>query len=380
MDDLLDIGPGYGQNNFTDDCMNLDLMSMCNLHGLKIINYNIGGLSSNFDLIEILLNAKDKEKRVDILNVNETWLSSNSLKNDLKIAGYKYVRMDRVNINKTKGGGFIIYYADHLNIDFDCYKDKRISNDYFEFLPYKIKCKESRDILMCFFYKPPDGSHKNLSHIADFLENVQGNMSVILAGDSNIDQTKNSKPRDEFQSLCHNYNLTITNTSIPTHFRKDSNSVIDLICCSSDMHVQTGILNFTSNNDYGHLPTFLIYDCIPDTLSNTTKFCSRNLRNFNETEYVRDLKESDWAPFFNNVDPSYCWDYFTGIITQTLDKKYPLKNHKKKVLNTSWLDNEALDIIGQRNRLFKKARRSGRDIDWALAKENQSRAKKDSGK
>ena len=100
------------------------------------------------------------------------------------------------------------------------------------------------------------------------------------------------------------------------------------------------------------------------------------MEEFNETEYVRDLKESDWAPFFNNVDPSYCWDYFTGIITQTLDKKYPLKNHKKKVLNTSWLDNEALDIIGQRNRLFKKARRSGRDIDWALAKENQSRAKK----
>ena len=121
-----------------------DLYDSC---GLKIINYNIGGISKNFNLIEMLLSNKKQGQQPDVLNISETWLGKNSrIKLDIK--GYKYIRKDRAGLRKKKGGGLLVYYAENLSIDTEVYENYMYSSDDFEMLPYLIKCKEE-NIIVC---------------------------------------------------------------------------------------------------------------------------------------------------------------------------------------------------------------------------------------
>ena len=194
------------------------LEELYNIKGLKIINYNIGGINKNFNLIETLLSNKNKNSQPHILNVSETWLGINS-RTKLEIKGYKYIRRDRKGVKKKKGGGFLIYYAENLNIDFDVYASYMISNDDLEFLPYIVNCDHNK-VLVCHVYKPPNAKIDELDYLNNFLSKIPRSMHTLVCGDLNINMVRVSANRTHLECLCLSHSLKNYKQNHPNPLQK----------------------------------------------------------------------------------------------------------------------------------------------------------------
>ena len=84
--------------------------------GLHIANLNICHIKPKLDDIKIMLS---ESKNVDILGLCETFLDSSVDDETLHIPNYHFERKDRTRtdnmVGKSKGGGILIYLANHLN-------------------------------------------------------------------------------------------------------------------------------------------------------------------------------------------------------------------------------------------------------------------------
>lgn len=73
-------------------------MDIIKAPGLISINLNIRSLPSKFEQVEILL----ENESIKILNLSQSWLSSEINNNSIRIENYKIYRLDRKK--KKKGG------------------------------------------------------------------------------------------------------------------------------------------------------------------------------------------------------------------------------------------------------------------------------------
>ena len=84
---------------------------MANVHshnGLKLAHLNIRSLPRNLDQLRILLHNKP----IDVLSLNETFLTADIFDDDVSIPGYLLCRNDR---GSRHGGGVAFYVIDNLS-------------------------------------------------------------------------------------------------------------------------------------------------------------------------------------------------------------------------------------------------------------------------
>lgn len=207
---------------------------------MKVMSLNIRSLLPKIEEFRKIVLDND----YDIVTVTETWLSQNIPNEHVLINGYKLFRNDR----SGRGGGVAIYVKSCLDkvVLVDC-----ISYISFEQLWVSFILK-NKYYCVGVIYRPPN------SHINDFLTNFDDTLSILApkfnylmcTGDININLLHFNRVTESFGNILAGYDL---NQCIlePTRFVNTSQTLLDIIACSSDMQVSQ--IKITSlNHPYDH--------------------------------------------------------------------------------------------------------------------------------
>ena len=201
-----------------------------------------------------------------------------------------------------------------------------------------------------------------MQHPTDIVNDVSinGNRDVFLMGDFNIQY--NDKTSAQYKELIQFEQLTSLSQVIDEPTRKDN--TIDLIFTNCDNISQKAILNvYISDHD-------LIY-CTRRKRHSTsfkTVFIGRSYRNYDRAHLQMVLSNHDWTDYMNFNDVNHCWDYILHLINSHLEEMCPIRNRIVHSRNEPWITNEYLELIFEKNRAWKKAKKSKKDEDIAHAK------------
>ena len=113
---------------------------------LNIVHWNVRGLTSKINEINLLLNQS--RESIDVISLNETWLTSNT--NELRgLTHYDLINKPRIN-RKGGGVGFLI----RSDIPHRRRTDLELDTIKTEHAVVELKCKSQ--ILICSMYRPPN--------------------------------------------------------------------------------------------------------------------------------------------------------------------------------------------------------------------------------
>ena len=108
------------------------------------------------------------------------------------------------------------------------------------------------------------------------------------------------------------------------------------------------------------------------------------LKNYNEAEFLRDLRMIDWNRVTTHNNPNQMWDVWKHLLACVIDKHAPLRTKRVKNKRSPWITNELLremhtrdfpsiwkhfkDARNKENNSVKKAKRKYEldNIHWLL--------------
>ena len=217
---------------------------------LNIVHWNVRGLSSKTDEINLLLSQL--RDSIDVISLNETWLSSNT-KELNGLTQYKLINKPRIN---RKAGG-----VRRTDLELD-----RIKTEH---AVVELKCRSQ--ILICSMYRPPNSDIN--SFLNEYTELITGPKhercaNIVVCLDHNLDLLKHikHKPTRKFIESTTDMNLLPVITK-PTRITHGSATLIDNIMISEKLQLKysSGIM---INNMSDHLPCYLT---LPDETNHEHK-------------------------------------------------------------------------------------------------------------
>ena len=100
----------------------------------------------------------------------------------------------------------------------------------------------------------------------------------------------------------------------------------------------------------------------------------RQLKNFNEAEFLRDLRMIDWKRVKTHNNPNEMWDFWKHLLASVIDKLAPLRTKRVKNKRSPWITNELLHEIHKRDSLKKKAASTNDLSIWKQFKDARNKA------
>ena len=91
----------------------------------------------------------------------------------------------------------------------------------------------------------------------------------------------------------------------------------------------------------------------------------RQLKNFNEAEFLRDLRMIDWNRVTTHNNPNELWDVWKHLLASVIDKHALLRTKRVKNKRSPWITNERLREIRTRDFLKRKTA-STNDLSFDL--------------
>ena len=101
---------------------------------------------------------------------------------------------------------------------------------------------------------------------------------------------------------------------------------------------------------------------------NRVHFLGRSYRNYVKEELRQHLENKDWTQYFDLLNPSECWQYLSNCIKEKVDEMCPLKHKTVRDKNEPWLSNEIMEAIHDKDKAWKKAKKTKDIQDIANAK------------
>ena len=229
---------------------------------LNVIHWNIRGLSGKIDSLKHFLDD-ETNKTVDVLSLNETWLTKDSEKY-CSFSNYELINKPREN--KRGGGvGFLI----HTDLPYRRRLDLENDSLSLEHAVIELKCKSK--LLICNIYRPPNSNVQTfLSEYENIIRKIKKEKyaNLVVCLDHNLDLLKHDKhaPTRKFIELTTDLNLLPTITR-PTRITHKSATLIDNIMISErpQINYKSGII-INENSD--HLPCYLT---LPDETDHDPK-------------------------------------------------------------------------------------------------------------
>ena len=340
-------------------------------HGMHVAHLNLQSIRNKIDVIKTHIKLLD----FDVFTFSESWLDHRLDDSLIHVQGYDIIRHDRTwsiddNNFPKKGGGVGMYIKSCYNYSLAKFANHNYSTEYLEIIWIEIIMPNSRNIVIGSLYRPPAG---NITRFCDKLTECineiadTGNKHIVLLGDFNINYlikgTDNMKALSQFE-LFTNLKQLIHE---PTRFA----NLIDLIYSNSSDMANSGVMNLgISDHD-------LIFCTIKKARVryNIVEYSGRSYANYNKEVLHNSLMAHEWDLYYNIIDPNLCWDYFMDIISATLDDMCPIKKRKVRDKNEPWLTNEIMDLIFEKNRAWRKAKKTKNPVDLDIAKTLRNRTK-----
>ena len=99
-----------------------------------------------------------------------------------------------------------------------------------------------------------------------------------------------------------------------------------------------------------------------------TEFTGRSYRNHSCENFIQELSIKTLDTFDNETDPNISWQILHDNINRSLDALYPSKIFSIKRCKESWVTNEHLELIRDKDQALKKAKNTKCADGWSIAR------------
>ena len=337
---------------------------MKQIKGLKIIHINTRSVFNKLDELKLRLS------HFDIIVFTETWLNCSIHDSLLHWDNFQLVRLDRDRLRNKKGGGVCIYV--NTSISFEIVDEfTHLLDSNIEFLYLKIKPHMQKPINLFGIYRPPDGNYRDfLQHITDMIKQIDRSHSeTVLIGDFNIDfNNKKLVASSKLNTLETKFALKQI-IKVNTRVTDTSSTCIDLLYTDIANIMESGVINYNISD---HLPIYLVKKKPRNKIIRKLA-TGRSYIHYDKDVFSRLFGALDWKNFENSIDPAILWECFSTNIVKVLDIICPIKTLQVVDVRPEWLTNELLIQMRQRDKAFKKARRTKKGTDWNFARTLRNR-------
>lgn len=319
-----------------------------NQETISTLHLNIASLNLHFGELESIIS--NCYVPFNFIGITETgFKDENKAKTSAELSNYKHFDC----CTKSSKGGARIYVSEGFHTlprkDLQIYKKNEIESVVREVV-------YDKNFIVACIYKHPDADATYFqTAYSNLLDKITSeNKKAIIFGDFNLDLLKaESKPIiDDFlnSNLTHCFLPTITR---PTRINPKSKTLIDniftnfvtkkiescnLICIISD-----------------HLPQILKLDLKP-RIAPKVKISKRDMRRFNEMDFILDFITIDWVETLSNKNTSERLEAFISKVNSKIDVHAPIKTSWKKAQppKNPWITRGLLKSITTKNSLYKK--------------------------
>ena len=310
---------------------------------MRIACLNVRSLLPKIDQIHHIL----KSKCLDVLGLNETWLSCDILDHELSLPGYDIVRCDR----NRRGGGVCIFISDAVKytvIDNVCETD--VESIWIRLV------QDKRKLDIGIMYRPPSADMVYYEKILNQIEQVNSDDNrMLLLGDLNFDYDVDTcNANDPIQKIEMLYGMSQMVKS-PTRVTTTSSSLIDVILTNCpDDHVSTEVLDY-SLSDHSMVFTEITNKSSHMAVHKNVTF--RNFRHFNEADFINSLKMS---PGLTNVtfpdhELNEKWHLFKKCFIDICNDHAPVCTRRLKERHNPWIDGSILELMYKRDSVKRRA-------------------------
>ena len=192
-------------NKYKNTCIDTNDTDFSDMFGLRFTHINICSLYNKASsILSYIIQFK-----LQIVCLNETWLSSSLPTAMLHFPGFRIHRLDR----PSHGGGVMILVSNKCN----SYVENCLINYNIELLHIALDLPSSSPINIISVYRPPSCKLQDfIQHLDYVLSNIDyAHLPLILLGDLNIDMYKSSSISLQLSSFLSDYGLKVVNR-VPT--------------------------------------------------------------------------------------------------------------------------------------------------------------------
>ena len=94
----------------------------------------------------------------------------------------------------------------------------------------------------------------------------------------------------------------------------------------------------------------------------------RSYRDYDRDSFKKKLRKCDWESLHDLENPDLVWDYILNKVNSILNQMCPLRKFSIKNYRPEWVTPELLVQIKDRDYIYKKAKQTGNQDDWKIAK------------
>ena len=341
-----------------------DFHELSKVKGLKFVHLNVRSIWKKLEQLRLLLPSDT----IDVFSISETWLKTSMNSSFLNIQGYTLFRLDRdpVSTGKKTGGGLITYISDKYKNGLKELDHLHTSNSDLEAQWVRINRDLAKDIVVCNLYRPPTGNvdkaiktlNKNLC------DNSVKNAEVFILGDWNVNYVNKLSNDYKKLSFFEKSNQLTQIISSATRVTQKSKSLLDLIMTSSHNISTSGTLDVFISD---HQPIFAVMKKKRESRPKV-EFYGRTYKNYVATDFADYLKSLNWDTFYTETDPDRAWEVMLSRITVKLDKICPFRKSYIRNYRPEWVNEDLLEQISDRDYFYRKAKMTGEEDDWNIAK------------
>jgi hypothetical protein len=345
------------------------------IKALKICHVNVQSLYLRINAyhrrkIDEIDSILIKDHNIDIICLSETWLGNDIKDTQVDITGHEFHRKDRI---ENIAGGVGMY----VNLSIPHRRAYEMELAEIDLLWVQLELG-GKKIFIGSCYRPPGQSVEEvdqfMSHLEDSMDLIFQSMpeSVFLLGDFN-DSTPvwdSDHSKSELKLKLYDYiNSHDLHQLIlePTYIRSTSANILDLIITDSPGY----ILNM---NQHLLPPIGSHHQTIYAELSiqyRRDKPYLREIWNYNKGDYpglLIDLENAPWNVGLNTFDDiDDMADYWHKTFMGICKSKIPNRLIKIRPMDKPWFNHEVKVAIRNRNRFFKRFKRTRlpmHEADW----------------
>ena len=292
----------------------------------------------------------------DAIMLTETWTHQAIDNSFLKIDNYELmVRKDRVDTDKGRGGGLLIYAKDGITA-----WEIEEKNEVCQVGGIGVKANSgSKDMHLYLVYRSPNASsEENNRKLNQWMERLTGR--YVIFGDLNYpgidweDNTATEKKAKEFLEVVESKFMTQF-VQGPTHI---AGNTLDLVI-GPDENVVTDISKEGRLGASDH--EILVCSVDGEAKRQESKTEKRDFSKMN-IEEMRKALDRDWETELEGLDTEETWARFKGIVTEAMDEWIPWKKvgGRKK---PRWMNVKIGRLIAKKKMLWARYKESKRQKD-----------------
>ena len=329
--------------------------------GLHFIHLNINSILSKIDELRIIA----FKTNAAIIGISESKIDDSVLDGEISINGYTPLRSDRTR----QGGGVICYIRNDISFNKIDLKSENIEHIFIDiFLP------KTKPITIGILYRPTKQTGF-LKEVSTALQNITDfhNKEVYILGDINIYLIHFSEKTPmgirKYTEFCALQGLTQI-IKKPTRITEKTSTLLDHILVNSkDKISQTAVIDLGLSD---HQMIYCTMKILRPKTGEKTFIKIRSLKHYSKENLNEKLTNVVFPNYSNYVDINEAYSDFIKKVSDIINEIAPTKEICIKNNTAEWIDEEVLEGIKTRDKLFRKFKKSKSNDDNEMFKKNRN--------